>query len=147
MLAAPCNGGQHVLHRSHCCSVHVMTNFITRKTIHSTSRQACMLQTTHDNKSVPRSMAHVCAGNSITDQVAMQYQGQTGLKKWKKAVIAVVTVSGAALLIIVAAVLWTGRQAHRPAQIVRCKVFTACRMRCTTEGQLAEWTCIWHCRV
>lgn len=60
-------------------------------------------------------------GNSITDQVAMGYQGQTGLKKWKMAVIAVVTVSGAALFIIAAVVLWARCQAKRPAQIVRCK--------------------------
>lgn len=87
-------------------------------------------------------MAHVCAGNSITDQVAMGYQGQTGLKKWKMAVIAVVTVSGAALFIIAAVVLWARCQAKRPAQIVRCKVYKDCRMRCTSEGQLTERTCI-----
>lgn len=87
-------------------------------------------------------MAHVCAGNSITDQVAMGYQGQTGLKKWKMAVIAVVTVSGAALFIIAAVVLWARCQAKRLAQIVRCKVYKDCRMQCTSEGQLTECTCI-----
>lgn len=72
---------------------------------------------------MPSSVAHVCAGNSITDQVATRYQGPMGLKKWKIAVIAVAAISGTALVTAAAVFLWARRQALMPAQIVRYKVY------------------------